>query len=134
MAGRVESFNLGMPWEDSHGYSQAFRVGNWIHISGQVPHDEHGAMVGGGDIGIQARAVFDNMDRTLAGIGATKYQVVETELMVVGLEQRTNAVSDAHRAYFGNHRPASTVFGVSALAFPGQLIEVSARVSLDLPQ
>jgi 2-iminobutanoate/2-iminopropanoate deaminase len=131
---RVERLGFGMPWEESHGYSQAVRVGTSVHISGQIPHDGHGEIVGLGDPVVQAQAVFANLDRVLAGVGASKRQVVETFIMVVGLSANFEAVSQAHKAYFDDHRPASTAIGVSELAFPGQLVEMTARVSLELPR
>jgi enamine deaminase RidA (YjgF/YER057c/UK114 family) len=82
----------------------------------------------------QARAVFENLERVLTGAGATKRQVVETQIFVLGLSEHFEAVSNAHREYFEGHRPASTATGVSELAFPGQLLEVAAQVCLELPR
>jgi 2-iminobutanoate/2-iminopropanoate deaminase len=134
MLRRVERFGFGMPWEHSHGYSQAFRVGTSVHVSGQIPHDERGEIVGLDDAAAQAQTVFANLERVLAGVGASKRQVVETFIMVVGLSANFEAVSQAHREYFGDHRPASSAIGVSELAFPGQLVEITAQVSLELPR
>ena len=131
---RVESFSLGMPWEDSHGYVQALRVGSDVHVSGQMPHDEQGNIVGAGDLAAQAESVFANLDRVLDAVGATKRQVAETQVLVVDLGRNLAAASEAHRTYFGGHRPASTALGVLELALPGQLLEVSAVVNLDLPR
>ncbi|MFT4009876.1 MAG: RidA family protein [Nocardioidaceae bacterium] len=131
---QVTTFGFGMPWEESHGYSQAFRVGQLVCISGQVPHDEQGELVGIGNAARQTQAVFANLDRALSGIGASRRQVVETVVMVVDLAVNFASVSSAHQDYFRPHRPASTALGVAALVIPGQLVEISARVSLDLPR
>jgi enamine deaminase RidA (YjgF/YER057c/UK114 family) len=37
--------NLGTPWEQSYGYSQAVRVGDTIWVSGQLSHDDEANMV-----------------------------------------------------------------------------------------
>lgn len=131
---RVQRFNLGMPWEEGHGYSQGFRVGGTVYIAGQTPHDAEGQLVGAGDAALQARATFENLDRVLAGSGASRNQVVENTIMIVNLSANFDAVSRAHRNYFGSHRPVSTVIGVEDLVFAGQVVEISARVCLDLPQ
>ncbi len=40
-----EVHQLGVPWETQYGYTQAVRVGNIIHVSGQLSHDEHTRLV-----------------------------------------------------------------------------------------
>lgn len=129
---RIQRFTLGQPWEHSHGYSQAFRVGSLVHIAGQIPHDENGDLVAEHDPRGQAEAAFANLNRVLAGIGASKRQVVDDTIYVVGLSKNFNAISDVHNHYFDGHNPTSTVVGVVELVFPGQLLEVSARVDLTL--
>ena len=131
-ARRVERLGFGMPWEESHGYSQAFRVGDEIRISGQMPHDESGELVGAGDAAAQAAAVFENLDRVLRSCGATRSQVVETQIYAVDLGRNFAAISQAHREFFGGHWPASSAFGVAELVLPGQIYEVSATVRTDL--
>ena len=53
--------------------------------------------------------------------------------MIIGLRENFGDVENGHREYFGDHRPVSTAFGVVELALPGQLVEISAIVRLDLP-
>ena len=36
---------FGVPWEDNYGYAQAIKIGNTIHVSGQLSHDDKGAMI-----------------------------------------------------------------------------------------
>ena len=129
---RVERFGFGMPWEQSHGYSQAIRVGDEIRISGQMPHDAAGVLVGPGDPAAQAAAVFENLDRVLRSCGAQRFQVVETKVYVVNLGHNFTAISRAHSEFFDGHWPASSAFGVSELVLPGQLYEVCAAVRTDL--
>src|SRR4051812_22427263 len=35
----------GVPAEDDYGYAQAIKIGNTIHVSGQLSHDDRGAMI-----------------------------------------------------------------------------------------
>lgn len=126
-----ETFNHGVPWEDAYGYSQALRVGDTVYISGQLAHDSQG-LVGEGDIVKQCEATFANLDRVLENFGAARSQVINTAVVLVNLRENFAEAAAAHRAYFGDHRPASTALGVEALALPGQLVEVRAVVRLDL--
>ncbi|MEX3508160.1 hypothetical protein VVR84_01270 [Kocuria carniphila] len=59
--------------------------------------------------------------------------MVETTILIVALRDNFDAVSEAHREYFGSHRPASTAQGAVDLAIPDQLVEIAATVRLDLP-
>ncbi len=128
----TQVFNHGVPWEESYGYSQGFRVGNTIYISGQLAHDDDGNLIGEGDIAAQAAATLDNLEKVLTGLGGRRDQIVETTVLIVGLHENFAVVADAHRGFFRGHRPASTAVGVVELALPGQLVEIAATVRLDL--
>lgn len=126
------SFNYGVPWEDAYGYSQAVKVGETLYISGQLAHDAEGTFIGEGDFDAQTKAALENLDRVLAHFGASRRQVVETTVMVIDLREHFDAMAAAHAAYFGEHRPTSTINGVVALALPEQLVEIGAVVRLDI--
>jgi enamine deaminase RidA (YjgF/YER057c/UK114 family) len=49
-----------------------------IFVSGQEPEDVHGKLVGHGDLAVQARQVFTNLGRALAGAGARPTDVART--------------------------------------------------------
>ena len=133
MAIEVSTANHGVAWEDAFGYSQALRAGDTVYVSGQLAHDEHGNLIGAGDFALQMRASFANIDKLLAVFGATRRQIVDDMVAVVGLRAHFQAVVEGHRAYFGDHRPASTTIGVTELALPDQLVEIAVTVRLDLP-
>lgn len=133
MTAKTNTANHGMPWEDAFGYSQALRVGDTIYISGQLSHDETGKLTGEDDFAAQMRGSFANVEKLLAGLGASRRQIVEDLVAVVNLRANFNTVVEEHRRYFGDHRPASTTIGVVELALPGQLVEIAVTVRLDLP-
>ncbi|MFF7160777.1 RidA family protein [Streptomyces sp. NPDC008086] len=132
MTVRSREFNFGMPWESFYGFSQAVQAGDTLHISGQLSHDSTGTFVGAGDFELQVRTTFGNLDRVLEHFGATSGQIVETTVLVKGLRDHFDSVARLHAEYFGDHRPASTVLGVSDLALPDQLVEIGAVVRLDM--
>lgn len=127
----MKSFNHGVPWESQYGFSQALQVGETIYISGQLAHDVDGNFVGEGDFAAQMTASLENLDKVLTHFGASRSQVVETTVLVVGLHDHFDAAAAAHAQYFGGHRPTSTISGVVALALPAQLVEIGAVVRLD---
>ncbi|MFE1522314.1 RidA family protein [[Kitasatospora] papulosa] len=132
VAGQAKMFGFGMPWESIAGYSQALQAGETLYISGQLSHDDTGTFIGAGDIDIQTKTSFDNLDLVLGHFGATRKQVVETTLLIVDLRQHFEVVARRHAEYFDGHRPTCTALGVVDLALPEQLIEIGAVVRLDL--
>src|SRR5687768_4747249 len=54
------------------GYTHVVEVtaGRPVYLAGQVAIDRSGAVVGPGDIGAQARQVFDNLQAALQAVGA----------------------------------------------------------------
>ncbi len=114
----------------SPAYTHAVEVsgGKTIFISGQVPLDEKGELVGRGDLREQTRKVFENLKRSLAAAGARFEDVVKTTYYVVGYRpQHLAAIREVRSEYLSPaHPPASTLVGVEALFLEGVLIEVEA--------
>jgi hypothetical protein len=52
---------------------------------------------------------------------------------LVNLRHNAAATSEGNLGYFGDHRPASTVLGITELALPGQVIEISFVIDMKLP-
>ena len=99
-----------------------------IYISGQVSIDEHGALIGAGDLAAQTTQVMRNVGLALAAAGADFSQVVNITTYVVDyLPQHRAIIGKARSPFFaGGAPPASTLVGVAALAMPGWLIEIEA--------
>ncbi|MFJ6307843.1 RidA family protein [Streptomyces althioticus] len=126
-------FSYGIPAESDFGYAQAIRSGDLVHVSGQLAFDEAGGFPHPGDFAAQVRRTHSNMDRVLAHYGATRNQIATQTLYVVDLARHAAATAEANLAYFGGHRPASTVLGVTELTLPGQLVEIAFVVDTRLP-
>ena len=106
-------------------YTDAVRVGDLLFISGCVPTDGQGDVVGGDDVAAQARKVFENIGAILAAAGATFADVAKVTVYVTDVDDRP-AINPVRQAVFGNAKPASTLVEVSRLAIPGIKIEVEA--------
>lgn len=111
----------------------AARGGRTIYVSGQVPVNEKGELVGKGDLAAQAEQVFHNIDTALKGAGATFADVVKITSFVVGYkpEHRTLMHQVRSRYVSKENPPASTLLGVQALAIADYLIEVEAIAVAD---
>ena len=103
-----------------------------VFLSGKEPEDIDGKLVGRGDLAVQARQVFSNLGRALAAAGARPEQVTKINIYVVNYERDAclAVIEEARVELFGDHKPADTVLGVTALS-PDYLIEVDAIAMID---
>jgi len=101
-------------------------AGRTVYVSGQVARDGTGRTVGPGDLRAQAVRVYENLYAALAAADATFGDVVKMTVFVVDLTPEKAAVMREVRAQFlpENHRPASTMVGVTSLVHPDLLVEV----------
>ena len=106
-------------------YTDAVVAGDTLYVSGIVPVDANGAVVGGDDVAAQARQVFANMERVLAAAGATAADVVKVTVYLLDVDDRPK-INPVRQEFFGAARPASTLVEVSRLAVPGALVEIEA--------
>ena len=106
-------------------YADAVRAGDLLFVSGVVPVDGEGSVVGGEDVAAQARAVFANMRAVLAAAGAEPSDVVKVTVFLTDVDDRPK-INPARQEFFGETRPASTLVEISRLAIPGAKIEVEA--------
>ena len=78
--------SLGMSWEKEYGYSQAVKVDNTIYVSGQVSHDDKGNIVGPGNMEVQMRQAYANIQKVLVQYGATMDSIVDEVLFVTDMD------------------------------------------------
>ena len=104
-------------------YTDAVRAGDLLFVSGVVPVDGDGNLVGGDDVVEQARQVFRNMGQVLAAAGCAFADVVKVTLFLTDVDERP-LVNPVRQEVFGTTRPASTLVEVPRLAVEGARIEV----------
>jgi reactive intermediate/imine deaminase len=94
-----------------------------LFLSGQVALDEHGQLVGEGDMARQTEHVYETIAQILAAAGAGFGDVVKLTTYLTDISQL-----DAHREVRGRYLPAeppaSTLVEVSRLVRPDLLVEV----------
>jgi 2-iminobutanoate/2-iminopropanoate deaminase len=125
MRPRREEYRAEGLGEPISHYADAVRAGDLLFVSGVVPVDERGELVGGDDVVAQAEAVFENMRRVLAAAGAGPEHVVKVTVFLTDVDDRPR-INPVRRAFFGDTRPASTLVEVSRLAIPGARLEIEA--------
>ncbi len=106
-------------------YTDAVRAGDLLFVSGFVPVDGDGRLVGGDDVVAQTRQVFANLAAVLAAAGATFADVVKVTVYLTDIEDRAR-INPVRQDIFRDTRPASTLVEVSALATPGAKVEIDA--------
>ena len=110
------------------GYSQVVDApaGRIVFLSGQVPLDAAGNLVGEGDFAAQVRQVFENLSAALAVADASWSDVVKLDYFVrdIGEVAALRAIRDE---YVNTEQPpASTLVEVSRLFRDDVLVEIEA--------
>jgi enamine deaminase RidA (YjgF/YER057c/UK114 family) len=110
------------------GFTHAVKVGPVIYVSGELPLDSAGQLVGADDLRAQARRVFANLEVALRLAWAQPTDVVELRMYLVNLSPSdVQTVREAAPQFFpARNPPAGTVLGVTALPVTGALIVVDA--------
>jgi reactive intermediate/imine deaminase len=110
------------------GYSHVVEApaGSIVYISGQVPLDAEGRLVGEGDFAAQTRQVFENLTHALEAAEATWSDVVKLDYFLRDVGQIA-AVRSIRDEYVDTvNPPASTLVEVSSLFSPDVLVEIQA--------
>ncbi|MGF9915042.1 RidA family protein [Paenibacillus ehimensis] len=110
------------------GYTQVVEVrnGRTIYVSGQVAVNQHGELVGPGDLAAQTRQVFENIKSALEASGVSFNDVVKLTFFVTDIAQM-QTVRDIRDSYVNTKNPpASSAVEVSKLVNDQFLIEIEA--------
>src|SRR3982751_4614195 len=110
------------------GYSHVVDApaGRIIFISGQVPLDRDGELVGEGDFEAQTRQVFANLSAALEAAGAAWDDVVKLNYFLTDVGQ-IGVIRTVRDEYVNTEKPpASTLVEVSSLFRPEAMVEIEA--------
>ena len=115
----------GLPPANGYSHVVAFS-GNMIIVSGQVPLDGQGTLVGKDDPPAQVTQVFENLATALTAAGARMDQVVKMTVFLTDITD-LQVFRDVRNQYFApDAPPASTLVQVSRLVNPDFRVEVEA--------
>lgn len=114
----------------SRGYTQLVDVpagSRLVLLSGQVPLDSAGQLVGGADFRAQAIQVFENLKGGLAAAGASFQDVVKLNFYLLDVAADLSTLRQVRDQYVNTAAPpASTLVQVGALYRPEVMLEVEA--------
>ena len=117
-------------WQDAFGFVQANEVtgaSRTIYCAGQTSVDEDGRPMHPGDIGRQLELSLENLTTVLGAAGATLSDVVRLNYYTTDVNGLIGVWSVLReRLGAAGCRPASSLLGVQALAFPDLLLEIEA--------
>ena len=104
------------------GLSATVKIGNTVHISGQIALDNDMNTVGD-DAATQLKQIYKNLDDLCRAHGGSLANMVKTITYITDLDQYA-AVSTAREEAYGDNPPANSTIVVSALAKPEWLVEI----------
>ncbi|MDO7873241.1 RidA family protein [Hymenobacter sp. ASUV-10] len=96
-------------------YSQGVRAGNTVYVSGQIPLDAQGQMVGADDVAAQTQQVLKNLTAVLAAAGLSLNDVVKCSIFVRDLNH-FGTINQVYGSFFDEATaPARETVEVSRL-------------------
>lgn len=108
------------------GYSYGVRSGQMIWVSGQVSKNQHGELVGEGDIEAQIVQVMENVKAILVAGGSCLDDVVKTTIYITDASFREPYQRIRRRYFKAPNFPAAALIVIKALVAPELLVEVEA--------
>jgi len=117
-------------WQDNFGFSQAIEFSGHSRVltcAGQTSVNADGEPLHDGDMAAQLGQAMDNLETVLKQAGMTLTNVVHLNYYTTDVDAfLQHSATAAERLTKANCHPASTLLGVTRLAFPPLLIEIEA--------
>lgn len=109
-------------------YSQAVKVGSTVYCSGQIPLDPATMNLVEGDMSVQIKRVFDNLQAVAEAAGGSLSDVVKLNVFLTDLSHFV-LVNEIMAEYFNEPYPARAAIGVASLP-KGANVEMDAVLEL----
>jgi len=105
-------------------YSQGFKAGDFIFVSGQGPLDPQTGRIQGDTIEEQTRKTLDNIKGILQAGGASMTDVVKVTVILTDLSN-FRPMNEVYKTFFAEPFPVRITYG-AGLALPDMLVEIDA--------
>ena len=105
-------------------YCHVVRAGNLVWVSGVVGMEANGHIPP--DTVSQFDIAMDVMDECLKAAGAGTEHVTKVQVFMTDISERAS-INPRRIAYFGEHRPASTLVEVKGLVDPRMKVEIECQ-------
>lgn len=118
-----EYFLLRPEVEKMYGYSHAVKIGDDLKISGAVSMDNDGNLIGEGDMELQMKNCYSDLEKVLKHYGYTFDDVVVENVYTTDMAKFFE-VAGYRNSIYTKQFPTGTWLEVKGLALPGQMIEI----------
>ncbi len=109
-------------------YSPGVRAGDTVYISGILPMDATGEIVGEGDVRAQTRCVIEAIKSVVEAAGGALSDVAFNQIFLADLGDYA-AMNEIYKEYFGTNSPARYCIRAD-LVKPEFLVEISSTAYL----
>lgn len=119
-------------WSKAFGFSQAVKLNEpreLLVCSGQTAVGPDGSMPASEDMGDQVRLALDNVVTVLAAAGMTPANIVKTSIYTTDVDALLSVLGPEAQRILGSSLSASTLIGVSRLAFPELKVEIEVTAA-----
>lgn len=114
-------------WSKAFGFSQAVKVTEpreLLVCSGQTAMGPDGSLPASADMGQQVRVALENVVTVLEAGGMTSTDIVKSVIYTTDVDACIAVLGQQVQEVFGSILPASTLIGVTRLAFPELKVEI----------
>ena len=118
-----EYFNLRPALEKEYGYTHAVKIGNDLKISGAVSMTDSGVIVGKGDMALQMKNCYSDLEKILKHYGYTFDEVTAENVYTTDMQEFIK-VSGYRSSIYKKQFPTGTWLEVKGLALVNQMIEI----------
>lgn len=119
-------------WSKAFGFSQAVKLTGARELlvcSGQTAMGPDGSLPASADMGDQVRVALANVVAVLAAVGMSPADIVKTTIYTTDVDAAIAVIGpEAHRV-LGSSLPASTLVGVTRLAYPELRVEIEVTAA-----
>lgn len=129
---KPEYFNLRPKLEKDYGYSHAVKIGDDLKISGAVSMNDSGIIIGAGDMELQMKNCYSDLEKILKHYGYTFDDVVVENVYTTSMADFIK-VSGYRNSVYKKQFPTGTWLEVKGLALDKQLIEIDMEAHKTKP-
>lgn len=122
-AEKPEYFNLRPALEKEYGYTHAVKMGKELKISGAVSMTDSGVVIGPGNMEIQMKNCYADLEKILKHFGYSFDDVYAENIYTTDMRE-FERVAGFRNSIYTSHFPTGTWLEVKGLALEHQVIEI----------
>jgi len=124
LSAEPEYFMLRPDVETAFGYTHAVRIGPEVKVSGAVSMDAQGNPKAPGDMELQMKNVYGDLEKILAHYGLTFKDVVVENVFTTDMAKFIEVSTEFRAELYKGRFPTGSWLEVKGLALPDFMIEI----------